>query len=220
MPAERIVFVDIESIGLDPQGPIRQIAAVAVDNRLDEVESFETKLRVDWRRVREWQQKAKRTPPKPRANDEIEPAQKFGEFLGRHATVNVLTANRVTLRVAQLAAHNSAHDGPFLQGFFERNRRFYPGDFRMLCTIQRALWFFQENRSLTPPLDFKLTTLCKYFGVPLHPRDAHDALVDVRATVALYRAISPFGRTRSKCSTSTSWRYSSNAGPPAALVRR
>ncbi len=220
MPGERIVFVDIESIGLDPKGPIRQIAAVAVDSRLYEVESFETKLRVDWRRTREWQQNIKRTPPKPRLSDELDPAQRFGEFLSRHATVNVLATNGATLRVAQLAAHNAAHDGPFLQAFFERNRRFYPGDFRMLCTVQRALWFFQENKSLTPPADFKLTTLCEYFGVPLHPRDAHDALVDVRATVALYRVISPFEHVRSKCSTSTSWRYSSKAGPPAALVRR
>lgn len=220
MPSDRIVFADIESIGLDPSGPIRQIAAVAVDGMLREVESFETKLKVDWRRVREWQRDLRRAPPKPRCSDEHDAAQRFGEFLSRHATVNVPTAGGATLRVAQLAAHNAAHDGPFLQAFFERNRRFYPGDFRMLCTVQRALWYFQENKALALPVDFKLTTLCNYFAVPLHPHDAHDALVDVRATAALYRAMSPLADMDSKWSRSTSWRYSSKAGPPQVFVRR
>lgn len=184
-----IVFTDIESIGLDPTGPIRQIAAIAVDHNLCELEAFEAKLNVDWRGVHLWQANRRRRPPRPRPVDEFGTAGQFAEFLLRHATTEVPLASGATLRLAQLAAHHAAHDGPFLQAFFERNQRFYPGDFRMLCTVQRAIWFFHEHKLLTPPADYKLVTLCRYFGVPLRDEDAHDALHDVRATVALYRAI-------------------------------
>jgi len=189
MPAERIVFADIESIGLDPNGPIRQIAAVAVDDMLREVEAFDVKVAVDWRRIRAWRQRPRSSPPTPSFTSETEPAQRFAEFLSRHATLDVLTARGTTLRVAQLAAHHAAHDGPFLQAFFARNRRFYPGDYRMLCTVQRAQWFFQEHDGLVTPADFKLATLCEYFRVPFPAATRHDALVDVRATLALYREI-------------------------------
>jgi len=56
--------------------------------------------------------------------------------------------------------------------------------------LQRAVWLFHEDKSLTPPPDFSLLTLCHYFGVPLRANEAHEALNDVRATVELYRAIS------------------------------
>jgi DNA polymerase III epsilon subunit-like protein len=58
-----------------------------------------------------------------------------------------------------------------------------------LCTKQKALWLFEEDKTLTPPTDFKLGTLCQYFDVRLRKEDAHDALVDVRATVKLYQAM-------------------------------
>lgn len=187
MPDERIVFVDIESIGLDPKGPIRQIAAVAVDRRLKELESFEAKLEVDWKSVRSWRHDRRRRAPRPLLHCEVGVAASFGRFLYRHATADLSSTQHSVRQVAQLAAHNVGHDGPFLQSFFQRNRRFFPGSYRMLCTVQRALWLFQEDKSLTPPPDFKLITLCRYFGVPLRAVDAHDALHDVRATVALYR---------------------------------
>jgi DNA polymerase III epsilon subunit-like protein len=65
-----------------------------------------------------------------------------------------------------------------------------------LCTKQRALWLFAEDKSLTPPADYKLGTLCQYFGVPLSADDAHDALADVRATVGLYKQMLQFHKQR------------------------
>lgn len=184
-----LVFTDIETIGLDPSGPIRQIAAIAVNHDLDELESFEAKIKVDWRGVHLWQANRRRRPPRPLPVEELGAARQFAAFLLRHATTDLPLASGAMLRVAQLAAHQASHDGPFLQSFFERNQSFYPGDFRMLCTVQRAIWYFHEHKALVPPSDYKLTTLCRYFGVPLRDEDAHDALNDVRATVSLYRAI-------------------------------
>ena len=48
----------------------------------------------------------------------------------------------------------------------------------VLCTKQRALWLFDEDKSLTPPENFQLRTLCEYFGVPLTRENAHDAFYD------------------------------------------
>ena len=185
MHTRRVVFADIESVGVDPNGPIRQIAAVAVDEALREIEAFDAKIRVHWREAH-----ARRTRHSQISiSAETETARGFAAFLSRHATLNIMTVRGATLRVAQLAAHHAVHDGPFLQAFFARNHRFYPGDYRMLCTVQRAQWFFQENTELTPPVDFKLATLCEYFGVPFPHAKRHNALHDVRATVELYRAI-------------------------------
>ena len=64
-----------------------------------------------------------------------------------------------------------------------------PMSYRVLCTIQRADWLFTEVKSLTPPDDFRLPTLCRYFGIPFSAQFAHDALYDARATLALYRQI-------------------------------
>ena len=50
-------------------------------------------------------------------------------------------------------------------------------------------WDFDEHKHETPPTNFKLGTLCEYFGVSLREEDAHDALADIRATVSLYRAM-------------------------------
>ncbi len=42
---QRLVFLDLETAGHEPKRhPIIQVAAVAVDQRLDEVDSFEAKI--------------------------------------------------------------------------------------------------------------------------------------------------------------------------------
>lgn len=66
----------------------------------------------------------------------------------------------------------------------------------MLCTKQRALWLFDEDKSLTPPSDFKLGTLCQYFGVRLKEHEAHEAMADVKAMFGLYRAMRGAKRAR------------------------
>jgi hypothetical protein len=187
-----LVFVDIESGGLQTWRPIIQIAAIAVDSSFRELEVFEEKIRFDERRATArtlrrrhynrfvWKRDARRAK---------DVAVEFSGFLARNASVGVMGASGKPFVVAQLVAHNAEFDGPFLRAWFERQRLFFPGSYRVLCTMHRAMWFFHENPSLPPPDDFKLGTLCRYFGVPWNPRKAHDALADVRATVELYRAM-------------------------------
>lgn len=104
-------------------------------------------------------------------------------------------------QVAQLVAHNAAYDAAFLDAWFTRCERFLPASPRVLCTMQRAIWLFHEDKRLTPPVDFKLQTLCEYFGVDHRVDDAHDAMADVRATVRIYRHVQACNKTASAAIT-------------------
>ncbi len=190
---EKIVFIDIESAGLEFTRPIIQIAAVSVDAGLAELETIELKIKFDEANAnpkslsknkydaRTWQQDA---------IDAHEAAIRFANFLRRHATFDMFSRGGKPYCIAQLAGHNAERfDGPFLHAWYRRQRVFCPARYMTLCTKQKAMWLFEEDRSLTPPENFKLGTLCQYFGVRLSDDDAHDALNDVRATVQLYKAM-------------------------------
>lgn len=192
MIPERLVFIDLETTGLEPWRPVMQVAAVAVARNLAELEHFEAKVQFP----KKWADPAalrnvhySPTIWRREARPARQVAQELAAFLTRHATVDMVSADGNPYRVAQIVAHNAAFDGAFLRNWFDRLGLFFPGHFRMLCTVQRAVWLFQEDTTLTPPTDFKLGTLCEYFGIRLRPEDAHDALNDVRATVKLYRAM-------------------------------
>lgn len=190
--SERLVFVDLETAGLSVWRPIIQIAAVAVTSSLDELESFEAKIAFDERRATRRTLRRRRYDRKlwkREARHEKDVAVDFSAFLARHATLVVPSTRNRPFVVAQLVAHNVQFDGPFLRAWFGRLGLFFPASYRVSCTMQRAMWLFHEDRSLRPPPDFRLDTLCDYFRVPFPHGQAHDALNDVRATVKLYRAM-------------------------------
>lgn len=192
LPDERLVFIDLETGGGEPWRPIMQLAAIAVDSDVRELETLEMKLRFQRHRVhpgclRKPGYSAERWAQE--ALSEREAGRRFSDFLKRHATVDLVSGNGRSYRVAQLVAHHASFDAPFLTAWFKRLDRFLPAHPRVLCTHQRALWLFHEDKSLCPPADYQLGTLCQFFGVRLKNHEAHEALADVRATVALYRAM-------------------------------
>lgn len=189
----KLIFFDLETAGLDPKRhAIIQVAAVAVDSSLHPLEAFEAKVRFDEKRANKnslrknhfhrgiWAQDAQ---------DEKDVAHSFAGFLRRHATVPMISSGGQEYFLSQLVAHNAAFDGPFLQAWYERLNVFLPARRQVLCTMQRAIWYFAENPSEAPPKDFKLATLCQHFGVPFHAAAAHEALADVSATIGFYRAV-------------------------------
>jgi len=196
---ERLVFVDIELAPVGRRRAILQIAAIAVSRSLVEQESFEAKIRLDESRIvpsivpnrhfniGQWRDEGR--SPKAVACD-------FARFLSRHASATVRGADGRQLIVAQLVAHNAEFDGVFLREWFEGLGLFFPASYRIFCTLHRAMWYFHEDRSMLPPRDFKLGTLCCHFGVPFNTYKAHDALTDVRATVELYRRMTMLGAAR------------------------
>src|SRR5713226_2283167 len=191
--SQKIIFFDLETGGLIPKRhPIIQLAAVAVDDQLEPVEAFEAKVRFDEREANRnslrknhyrrglWAQEA--SEPKEVTKD-------FADFLRRHATFPMIASDGRPYQVAQLVAHNASFDGAFLRTWYERLHTFLPARYQVLCTLQRALWYFREHPEETHPADFKLATLCRHFGVTFHAASAHEALGDVSATVGLYRAL-------------------------------
>ena len=72
---------------------------------------------------------------------------------------------------------------------FSRHQLFLPVQrVNVLDTLQGAAWYFQRLQLLLPaqrPEDFKLSTLAKFFKIDA--AGAHDALVDVRLSIALAR---------------------------------
>jgi DNA polymerase III epsilon subunit-like protein len=188
----RLVFFDLECAGIDPKRhPIIQIAAVAVDQALEPIEAFEAKLRFDVRRAHKSSLRKNHYHPGVWAKEGRDPeevARSFAEFLRRHGTVPMIGSNGSRYQVAQLAAHNGRFDGEFLQVWYERMGIYLPACKLVLCTLQRAMWHFNEA-DCAPPKDFKLATLCHYFGVPFHAASAHEALADVMATIGLYRTL-------------------------------
>lgn len=196
--SDRLVYVDLETAGQQTWRPIMQIAAAAVDANGRVLETFEAKLQFNERQATK-RGLSRRHYDRRRWNREARPerevALQFRAFLTRHAVPSGKHVRGESLWLARLVAHNAAFDGPFLRKWFERQRLYFPADYRIFCTLQRALWLFQEHSALSPPADFKLGTLCHYFGIPFRPDEAHDALTDVRATVELHRCLNRVAMT-------------------------
>lgn len=189
----KLIFVDLEPGGHDPRRhPIVQIAAIAVDEHLNEIEGFEAKLQFDETQATKASlRKASysRSRWAREAYDSRTVALEFSAFLKRHATVPVVGRRSQQRDIAQLVAHNAEFDSAFIQRWYELENLYLPARFQALCTLQRAEWFFAERSELPRPDNFRLLTLCQYFDVPINRLTAHNALTDVRATIGLYRAI-------------------------------
>ena len=190
---EVIVYTDIETGGLEYTRPIIQIAAVAVDAEFHERGCIELKVAFNRRTADPTSLSTNKFDAEVWRRESVPPVQaahRFATFLRRHSTVDMQSRDGRHYSLAQLAGHNAERfDGPFIHAWYQRLGVFCPARYMTLCTKQKALWLFAEDKSLTPPADFKLGTLCQYFGVNLSADAAHDAMNDVRATVQLYQAM-------------------------------
>lgn len=189
---QKLIFIDLEVGGPNPKRhPIIQLAAIAVDERLDVLEAFEAKIRFNPKCANAYSLRKNSYHPGVWAQMAREPkevAKDFAQFLRRHASVSTLSATGECYHVAQLVAHNAAFDGPFLMEWYEQLGAYLPARRQLLCTLQLAMWrvaILGER----PPANFQLATLCAHFGVPFHAAKAHDALGDVTATVQLFKAM-------------------------------
>ena len=189
---KKTVYFDLETGGLVPgRYPIIQFAAIAVDEDFKEIEELEIKIIFN---VSDCDPKSLEVNSFDQEtwDKEAVPAmaamRKISSFLKRHSTVELISKKGNPYKVALMAGHNAAtFDGPFLQNWYKNSNEFLPGYFRVLCTLQCALWIFYNDPDM--PKDMKLGTLCKHFGIDLPGEEAHDALADVRANVLLAKTM-------------------------------
>lgn len=187
--AEPLVFLDLETAGGDARRhPIIQIAAVAVDAHLIVQDELELKLQFDPRLATQASLRKAHYRPAIWRHDAVPPlvgARRLARFLRQQSA----HGSRHRQPLLQLVAHHANYDGPFLQAWFRRQEVYLPAHPQLLCTLQRIRWFFAEHPKLPPPASFRLASLCHYFEIPFHAAEAHDALADARATLALYRRL-------------------------------
>ena len=188
-----IVYFDLETGGLDgKRHPLIQIAAIAVDEDFNEVEVFEAKINFKEDGCDPIALQKNNFDPavwREEGRGPVEVSKDFAAFVLRHAKLKNVSAKGNKYTSCQMAGHNAAvFDRPFLGAWYDRLKGYCPADWRVLDTLQLALWWYHANGK-PRPLNFQLETLCKEFGVVLEG-EAHDALVDVRATVSLAQVLS------------------------------
>jgi len=181
------IYFDFETGGVLPEHPNIQLAAIAVDDATGgELAAFEQKIQFDPKQcatealaLNGWQEEAwKDALPVPAV------AAKFDSFLAPHKCVRMVSKRTGSpYNVAKGAGYNAlTFDWPRLKALF--GTRFLPMSYRVRDVLQRAVFYFDEHPDLRCPDDYKLSTICEYFGIKTE--GAHDALVDVRLTAALY----------------------------------
>lgn len=187
-----IVFFDLETGGLNgKQHPITQIGAVVVDRELNEIECYERKIRFLEENCDPVALEKNHYDPDVWEDQAVGPkiaVAEFSHLLRRHADLNNISQKGRAYTSCQTAGHNAAvFDRQFLGDWYRRLGAYCPADWRVLDTLQLAQWWYFANERKRPA-NFRLETLCAEFGIELEG-DAHDALVDVRATVELARAL-------------------------------
>jgi hypothetical protein len=65
------------------------------------------------------------------------------------------------------------------------NKLYLPAHGHVICTMQKALMFFDDRPGLLRPPDFKLGTLLEHFQIPYSSNQLHDASYDVERTADL-----------------------------------
>lgn len=191
-----IVFFDLETGGTDPRRhPIVQLAAIAVDPEDDmrELETLEVKLRFDPAAADPEALRVNGHDPGVWAREAVEPSEAmkaFSDLLRRHATVQMVS--RRTGRpysVARLAGHNAAaFDKPFIDEWYRAAGEFLPAHPRVLDTHHLALWAHALHPEGAAPQSTALGEMIRLHNLAREGA-AHEALSDVRATVALARAL-------------------------------
>jgi len=184
------VFFDFETGGVQDHHPNIQLAAVAVDSQWNELATFERKIQFN---------EADAEPEALKINHydaevwkaalpESKVVAEFAAFLKPFCCVEKTSKRGTPYYVARIAGHNAAtFDGPRLRRMFADAGQFLPTDLHVRDTLQRALWWFDQKGEECK--SFRLTELCKYFGVPVDDT-AHDALTDVRLSIAIAKAMS------------------------------
>jgi DNA polymerase III epsilon subunit-like protein len=175
---QAMIIFDFETGGVSPEHPNIQLAAIAVDENWDEVDSFESKIAFDPARCDPEALKLNHYDAAAWANapGEREVFGKFSAFLKKHSTfecVSKRTGN--PYKVARIAAYNAQFDKDRLWAMGAG--QFIPAHPQAFCVMQLAMWVSYNGMIETASM--KLSDVAKAVLIPAKDA-AHEALADVR----------------------------------------
>lgn len=184
------VFIDIETGGREFRRPIIQVAAIAVRN-WEEIDVFERKILFSPDECSKEALEINHYDPEVWKTSGIaEPLAlaQLDKFLRDHADVEKISQRGKRYKVARLAGHNVREfDSARLRAAFKRSGlNFFPADYHCLDTLHFAIWKLHERED--EPENYRLETLCKYLDIECDG-SAHEALTDVRMSIALAKAL-------------------------------
>lgn len=184
----KTIYFDLETGGVNDE-PVIQLAAVALNADWSEAGTFEQKIKFDPAACDPEALKLNRYDPEA-WKDAVAPAiavARFSSFVKPHSTVEMISKRTgAPYTVARLAGYNAlTFDMPRLRAMY--GPTFFPCSYHVRDVLQRAMFWFDEHNVEVKPKDLKLSTLCEYFGI--ETGGAHEALTDVRMTIALYRRL-------------------------------
>lgn len=179
-------FLDTETTGTAPNlHEIYQISAIITDANLNELDSFNLSFRpLTYTHESSALEVAGLTLDDLKALT-ASPAQAYGGFtqmLSKHCNKYDKTDKM------QLVGYNVRFDADFLRAFFQKNHDDYFGSWFWnppLDVMNAAAWYVQTIRPAL--VNFKLGTVCQTIGMEWDQNQAHDALYDVRQTIALFK---------------------------------
>lgn len=179
---KNLIFFDLETSGLDfNKHEIIQISAIdaATGDTFNELVDFDieraTEEALEGNHFDEelWNEKAL---------PQDEAAEKFADFLRKHASLEFESKKGKKYKLAVLAGYNVVgFDKFFISNFFSKLKIFMPADYRMFDIYQLALWKYPGLQK------YSLGDICNHIGI--ETGELHDALEDVRATMKVARAI-------------------------------
>lgn len=185
MSSKFLIFADLETGGVLPQHPTIQLGAIATEDGR-EVAHFEQNIAFDV---------AACDPEALAMNhysaeawaDAVTPtvaACRFSVWLRPYCDVPKVSKAGKPYAVARLAGYNIVgFDGPRLRALF--GTQFFPVEYLLRDVLQRVIWYFDETGGTVE--NFKLTTVARYFGIPVD--GAHGALADARICAAVLWAM-------------------------------
>jgi len=180
---------DTETTGLDydvmiaentTKSEIIQIGALILDDKLQEIASGKINLMPErWEDAHPQALKVNGADPKtwvPSYTSTKTAMKKMDKWI----TKNVPSKEKI-----QILCHNAPFDNGFLEPLIRKHGVRYRFGYHPIDTISwYGLWGQVFNKNIR---SFRLSSACEEFGITLE--GAHDAMVDIRATVELARAI-------------------------------
>lgn len=89
-------------------------------------------------------------------------------------------------------AYNAGFDSSFIRRMFDSNNDKFFGSYFInpyICLMQMAARYFMKNQKKVKPNNFKLSTICKYFKIPINEKKLHDGNYDIEISRKLYNKL-------------------------------